>query len=97
MTCAAARVAPLVEEREERVEDGRVRLEDLVEEDDLGLGQHPLGAALVAALAEGGDVDRAEDLVRLGEAREQVLEVVRVHQPRERADERATSRCPAAR
>ena len=72
---AAARVAALVQEREQRVQDGRVALEDLVEEDDLGVRQHPLDAPLVAPLAERGDVDRAEDLVRLGEAREEVLEV----------------------
>ena len=88
----AARVAPLVQEREERVQDGRVALEDLVEEDDLRVRQHPLDAPLVAPLAERGDVDRAEDLVRLGEAREEVLEVAGVDQPRERADERALRR-----
>src|SRR5262245_17068071 len=45
--------------------------------------------AAVDALAEGGDVDRAEDLVGLGEAREQVLEVLGLHQLGEGADERA--------
>jgi hypothetical protein len=86
---AAVVELPLVEEREQRVEDGAVRLEDLVEEDDLGLGHHALGAAAVGALAEGGDVDRPEELVGLGEAREQVLEVVAVDVAREGADEGA--------
>jgi hypothetical protein len=49
--------APLVQDAEERVQDGRVGLEDLVEEDDLGLGQHALGAARVAALAKLLDID----------------------------------------
>src|SRR6185369_2032887 len=42
-----------------------------------------------AALAELRDVDRTEDLVRLGEARQQVLEVLRVDELREHANERA--------
>ena len=78
---AAGEEPPLVQDAEQRVQDRRVRLEDLVEEDDVGVGQHRLDAADVGALAEGLDVDRAEDLVRLGEARQQVLEVARVDQP----------------
>ena len=93
---AAARELALVEQREQGVEDRAVRLEDLVEEDDLRLGQHAGRVAAVDALAERGDVDRAEDLVRLGEAREQVLEVVRLHQLGERADERALGRAGRA-
>src|SRR5262249_57767299 len=62
----------LVQDGEERVQDRRVRLEDLVEEDDLRLGQHGLGLARVGALAEGADVDRAEQLVRLGKPRQKV-------------------------
>ena len=66
---AAAGEAPLVQEREERVQDGRsVALEDLVEEDDLRIGEHSFDAPLVASFAKRGDVDRPEDLVRLGEA-----------------------------
>ena len=86
---AARRVAPLVEQGEQRVEDRRVGLEDLVEEDDLRRREHALGAALVASLAERCDVDGAEELVRLGEAREQVLEVVRVQEAREHSNQRA--------
>jgi hypothetical protein len=86
---AARRVAALVEEREQRVEDGGVRLEDLVEEDDLRARQHALDPSLVTTLAEGRDVDRPEEFVRLGEARQEVLEVVRLQQAREHPDERA--------
>ena len=60
-------------------------------------GKHPLGAPLVATLAEGADVDRAEDLVRLGESREQILEVARLHEAREGADRARSSPCPAGR
>ena len=78
----------LVDDVEERVQDRRVRLEDLVEEDDLGGRQHVLEAARVATLAERRDVDRTEQLVRLGEARQQILEVARVDQLREHVDHR---------
>ena len=60
------------------------------------VGEHALDAALVAALAERRDVDRTEDLVRLGEAREEVLEVVRLEEAREHADERALRRAGRA-
>ncbi len=96
-TCGAVRELALVQDGEQRVQDRRVRLEDLVEEDDLGLGQHGLGPARVAALAEGADVDRAEELVRLGEAREQVLEVARVDQLARRCASAPTWPCPADR
>src|ERR1019366_967168 len=76
----------------ERVQDRRVRLEDFVEEDDLRVGEHPFGASLVTTLAKGGDIDGAEDLVRLGEARQQVLEVASLHEAGERADESALRR-----
>ena len=78
----------LVQDGEERVQDRRVRLEDLVEEDDLRLGQHGLGLARVGAFAEGADVDGAEELVGLGEARQQVLEVARVDELGEGAHQR---------
>ena len=55
-------------------------------------GSIPSVRRCVAPLAEGGDVDRAEDLVRLGEARQQVLEVLRLEEARERADQRALRR-----
>ena len=77
---AAGEEPALVQDAEQRVQDGGVGLEDLVEEHDVGVGQHRLDPADVGALAEGLDVDRAEDLVRLGEPRQQVLEVARVDQ-----------------
>src|SRR5262249_10842330 len=85
----AARVLALVEEREERVEDRAVRLEDLVEEDDLCLGEHADRVAAVDAPAGRAHVDGAEDLVRLGEPGEEVLEVLRLHELGERPDEGA--------
>ena len=85
---AAGEELPLVQDAEQRVQDRGVRLEDLVEEHDLRLGQHRLDAPDVAALAEGLDVDRAEDLVGLGEARQQIFEVTRVDQARQVAHQR---------
>ena len=89
---APARELALVEQREQRIQDGAVRLEHLVEKDDLRLRQHARRVALVRAVAERGDVDRAEDLVGLREAREQVLEVAGLHQLGQGADERALGR-----
>jgi hypothetical protein len=86
---AARDIAAFVEQGEERVEDRAVGLEDLVEEDDLALGHHPGGLAAVGALAEGGDVDRAEELVGLGESGEEVFEILRVAEAGERPRERA--------
>ena len=78
----------LVQDAEQRVQDGGVRLEDLVEEDDLRVGQHRLDAAQVGPLAEGLDVDGAEDLVRLGEPGQQVLEVAGVDEAGQVPDQR---------
>ena len=69
-------VLALVDDRQQRVEDRRVRLEDLIEEHHPRRRQLALGAAHVATLAQEVDVDRAHDLRGLGEAREHVLEVV---------------------
>jgi hypothetical protein len=68
-------VLALVEHGEERVEDGRVGLEDLVEERDLGLGQLARGHALVAALLQRRQAHRPEDLLGRGELGQQPLEV----------------------
>ena len=84
----AGEEASLVQDAEQSVQDGRVRLEDLVEEDDVGVGEHRLDAAQVGPLAKRLDVDRAEDLVRLREPGQQVLEVARVDEPREVPDQR---------
>ena len=71
----------LVDDREQRVQDRRVRLEDLVEEHQPRGRQLAVLAAQVAAVAQLGDVDRPEDLGRLGEPREHVLEVLTVGDP----------------
>src|SRR5262249_34488640 len=50
--------------------------------------EHAGDSPLVPPFAKSGDVHRPEDLVRLGEAREQVFEVPRLEQAREHPDER---------
>ena len=74
-----AAIDPLVEDREQVVQDRAVGVEQLVEEDELGLGEHPGGDRGDGPLAEPHQVDRAEHLVRLGEPRQQVLEVPALH------------------
>ena len=88
----AARVPPLVEKGEQRVEDGRVRFEDFVEKDDFRVGEHSFGPPLVTPLAKRTDVDRAEDFVRLCESRQQIFEIAGMDQTRERSDEGALRR-----
>ncbi len=92
MRLGAAPEDALVEHREEVVEERAVRVEELVEEDELGLGEHARRARRDRPLAEARQVDRSEDLVRLGEAREEVLEVAPLHGLGERADERRLRR-----
>ncbi len=59
---------PLVDEGEQRVEDRRAALEHLVEECDVGFGQHSGRVHLVDTLGlEPPDVDRPEQLGRFGE------------------------------
>jgi len=87
----------LVQQAQQRVEDGRRAQEDLVEEGDLGLGQHPGGLHLDDAVAEPAQVDRAEDLVRLREATEEVLEVAAAEGPRDAPYRLGLSPCPARR
>ena len=84
MRVAAAEDA-LVEDAEQRVEDGGRAEEDLVEEGDLGLGQHARGLGLDDALLQAAQVDGAEDLAGLGEAAEQVLEVAAAERARDAA------------
>ncbi len=70
----AAAEDPVVEQPQQRVQDGRGAKEYLVQEGQLGLRKHALGAGLDDAVAQLLEVDGAEDLRRLGEAAEQVLE-----------------------
>jgi hypothetical protein len=85
----AAPEAPLVEHAQQRVEDGRRAQEHLVEEGDLGLGQHAGHVGLDLALAQPAQVHGTEQLRRLGEAAQQVFEVAaaqrRGHAPHHRA------------
>src|SRR3954465_8473939 len=71
----AAREGPLVEDAEEGVEDGGRTEEDLVEEGDLGLGQHARGLRLDDAFLELAQIDRSENLARLGEPAQQIFEI----------------------
>ena len=80
-------VDPLVEDRQQVVEDRAVGVEQLVEEGELGLGEHPGGDRGDGPLAEPGQVDRAEDLVGLGEAGQQVFEVPPLDRRGELADQ----------
>ncbi len=84
--------AARVEQGEQAVEDRPVGLEDLVEERDLGLGQHALDPPPILAGPKGLDVDRPEDLVGLGEAGQQVVVVLGVDRVGEGPDQRALGR-----
>jgi hypothetical protein len=77
----AAPERALVEQAEQRVEDRGRAQEHLVEERDLGVGQHPGDLGLDHAVAQPPQIDRPDDLAGLGEPPEQVLEVA----PAERA------------
>ena len=67
-TSTPAAVHSLIQHREQVVEDRPVGVEELVQEDELCLGQHPGRDLRHGPLAEAYQVDRAENLVRLGEA-----------------------------
>ena len=58
-------------------QDRRRAQEDLVEERDIGFGQHSRRLGLDDAFAQAPQIDRPEDLARLGEAAQQILEVAR--------------------
>ena len=66
-----ARVAvvkePLVEQRQQRIEDGRIRLEDLVDEGDLGGREVAVRLADVLVVLEAAHGERAEELLGDGE------------------------------
>src|SRR5262249_4239256 len=68
---------PLVDEREYRVENRRVRFEDLVEKRDVRLGKLPRSDAPVIVLLESAEAHGAENLLRRREAREQPLKITR--------------------
>jgi hypothetical protein len=65
----------LVEEREQRVEDRAVGLEHFVDEGDGRLRQEAGRHALVAVLLQGGNRQRAEQLLGDREAGQQALEI----------------------
>jgi hypothetical protein len=88
----AAAKDTLVENAQERIEDGRRALEDLVEERELRLRQHAGGLRLYHPLAQPLQVDRAEDLARLGEAAEEVLEIAGARDPGDAAHRLALGR-----
>ena len=85
-------VAAGIEQREQAVQNGAVGLEDLVEEDNLGLWQHSLDPPAVYTRAKRLDVHRTEDLVGFGEACEQVVEVLGLDHLGERAQQGALGR-----
>ena len=72
---AAVVEASLVDERQDGVQDRRARLEDLIQERDVGLRQLVGREPAVVVLLERLQADRAEQLLRRREARQQPLEV----------------------
>ena len=80
---AAAAKHPLVEHHQEAVQDRAVGVEQLVEEHQRRLGQHALGIREQFSLAELADVERPEQLVGLGEPRQQIVEHPPVDPPRQ--------------
>mmetsp|Transcript_9521 Transcript_9521/g.22922 ORF Transcript_9521/g.22922 Transcript_9521/m.22922 type:complete len:496 (-) Transcript_9521:302-1789(-) len=78
---------PLVEDREKGVQDGRVGLEDLVDEGDVGAREVPADLADVLVLLEGAHRQRPKELLGDGEPREEALEVGAAGQLTEAAPE----------
>lgn len=70
---AASAEGSLVEGGEEIIEDGAVGIEEFVEEDDLGFGEHAIGVGDEFAFFESADVEGAEEFVGFGEAGEEVV------------------------
>ncbi len=66
---------PLVQERQQRIEDGAVGLEHLVDERDGGVRQEARGMPLVPILLQGLDRQRTEELLGHREAGQQAFEV----------------------
>ena len=64
----------LVERHQQAVENGAVGVQELIEEHQRRLRQHAFGVCDELAFSELADVERSEELVRLGEPREQIVE-----------------------
>ena len=87
MRLRPAAIDALVEHRQQVVQDRTVGVEQFVEKGELGLGQHVGRDRGDHALAEFRQIDRAENFVGLGEAREQVFEVAAADGGGELADD----------
>ena len=83
----AAAVKPLIEHGQKVIEDRAIGIEKLVEEDEFALGEHAGCHRGDRSLAEPDQVDRAEDLVRLGEPGQQVFEIAGADGQGELADQ----------
>src|SRR5206468_3405424 len=68
---------PFVDDREQTVEDRAVRLPQLVEEREVGLGQIASRDSRESVLLQGGDRNRAEQFVGQREARQEALKIMR--------------------
>jgi hypothetical protein len=68
----------LVEQGQERVENGAVGAKHLVDEGDRRIGQETRSVAFVTVLLERTDRERPEQLFRHREARQQAFEVARI-------------------
>ena len=55
---------PLVDQRQDRIQDRRVGFEDFIEEGDMGFGKFAAGDAPIVVLFESLETDRAENLLR---------------------------------
>ena len=62
-----------VQREQQAVEDGAVGIEEFVEKNERRLRQHALGVREQFALAEFAQIERAEEFVRFGETREQIV------------------------
>ena len=83
----AAAVDPLVEHRQQVVEDRAIGVEELVEEDEFAFGQHACRDRRHGPFPEPRQVDGTEDLVRLGEAGKQIFKVTSPYGHGELADQ----------
>ena len=92
-----AAVKPLVEHGQQVVEDRAIGVEELVQEDEFALGKHAGGHRGDRSFAEPDQVDRAEDLVRLGEPGQAGIQNSSRGPPWRIGGSRPTWRCPAVR
>ena len=72
----AATKNALVEYAEQCVEDGGRALKDFIEESYLGFGKHAEGVSFDDAFFELANIDGAKEFARLGEATEEIFEIV---------------------